>query len=748
MSTNVKFKFDMLKYDYASVEIQKEDNIETSRYTELNLKLQSFEKYILKKYILNYMKYAYEVNKNSGILLTNFIYNVIFQYVPFLNIKVKKEIINKYEDQISKLKNIQTVLKNNYKKDGIYKITKEVIAAQPESREILNNLFKELFKNISIQFKKIKTNTLTKSFYTNNFEYLIKKINIKNKNIIELARLSLYINLKTFNIILPVNLDRRQYFWKNAPQLLGYDIKYSDVLKYRSSLFYIDLDGGSVNYFAFNNSFCELCFTEVKNQEDCLNTILNPLDKEDLTKEDFMHISQYEYIKDILIDALKNHTKGINILFYGKPGTGKSALAKVLMQEISKFNYQVPTNDTNKSNMIAYDSQKGINDMRKSSYTSMQMLLKNNKNSLILYDEAEDFFRKNEMADQSKGIINDILENNYVPTLWTTNSIACIEKSFLRRFTYTLNIDNLSNNSYQTIINKLKNKHGIDLTDELNDMLIQYKPNIGITEKVLKNYKISNKDPKNFKQDLLDSLKCLNNGYSISKLPVNQFKFNINLVNSQIDLNDLTARIKDSGKLDFSLLLYGFPGTSKTSFGRYLAEELNLKVINKNYTELSSCWVGETEKNIAEMFEQAEQEKALIILDECDVLLQNRNRANRSWEISQTEALLTAMEFHPYPFIMTTNLYENLDPAVMRRILYKVKFDYLNSNQVNLAFKHFFNLDISEDLHLSKLTSGDFAVIKKQATFENRLQDKDWLINRLIDEMNRKKELITNEIKL
>ena len=127
------------------------------------------------------------------------IYNVIFQYVPFLNIKVKKEIINKYEDQISKLKNIQTVLKNNYKKDGIYKITKEVIAAQPESREILNNLFKELFKNISIQFKKIKTNTLTKSFYTNNFEYLIKKINIKNKNIIELARLSLYINLKTYH---------------------------------------------------------------------------------------------------------------------------------------------------------------------------------------------------------------------------------------------------------------------------------------------------------------------------------------------------------------------------------------------------------------------------------------------------------------------------------------------------------------------------------------------------------------------
>jgi SpoVK/Ycf46/Vps4 family AAA+-type ATPase len=152
-------------------------------------------------------------------------------------------------------------------------------------------------------------------------------------------------------------------------------------------------------------------------------------------------------------------------------------------------------------------------------------------------------------------------------------------------------------------------------------------------------------------------------------------------------------------------------------------------------------WVGETEKNIKNLFAQAEAEKALIILDECDVLLRDRGKAMRSWEISQTEALLTCMEFHPYPFIMTTNLYDDLDPAVMRRILYKVKHDYLTDDQVKLAFKYFFDIEITERLNLSKLTSGDFAVVKKQAEFSGYLNNKDLLIEKLTEEMNQKKML-------
>ena len=260
-------------------------------------------------------------------------------------------------------------------------------------------------------------------------------------------------------------------------------------------------------------------------------------------------------------------------------------------------------------------------------------------------------------------------------------------------------------------------------------------------KKVLKNYSVvKNKSEENLLEDLQNSLQAQNYGYKVNLPICNNFSFNSKLVNTSENIDELITNIKTLGRLDFSMLLYGVPGTSKTSTCRYMAEQLGLKIINKNYTELSSMWVGETEKNIKNLFEEAKRDKAFIIIDECDVLLQNRNKAYRSWEITQTEALLTCMENHPYPFAMTTNLYENLDQAVMRRILYKLKFDYLTEDQIKEAFKFFFNIKLTERLHLSRLTSGDFALIKKQAQFMNKLIDKDWIINRLEEEMKNKRD--------
>ena len=140
------------------------------------------------------------------------------------------------------------------------------------------------------------------------------------------------------------------------------------------------------------------------------------------------------------------------------------------------------------------------------------------------------------------------------------------------------------------------------------------------------------------------------------------------------------------------LCLEGPPGTGKSAFTRYLAERLGLEVLQKRASDLLSPWVGETEQQIAAAFAEARDAQAFLIFDEADSLLGDRRSAHRSWEVSQVNEMLTWMESHPLPFACTTNFGEHLDPATLRRFVFKVRLDYLAPAQVKEAFRAWFTL--------------------------------------------------------
>ena len=66
------------------------------------------------------------------------------------------------------------------------------------------------------------------------------------------------------------------------------------------------------------------------------------------------------------------------------------------------------------------------------------------------------------------------------------------------------------------------------------------------------------------------------------------------------------------------LCLYGPPGTGKTAYGRWLAQALDIPLLVKRASDLQSMWVGECEKNIARVFREAEQDGALLLIDEVE----------------------------------------------------------------------------------------------------------------------------------
>ena len=92
-------------------------------------------------------------------------------------------------------------------------------------------------------------------------------------------------------------------------------------------------------------------------------------------------------------------------------------------------------------------------------------------------------------------------------------------------------------------------------------------------------------------------------------------------------------------------------------------------------------WVGGSEKNIAKAFKDAVDDKALLLIDEVDSFLQNRQGASRSWEVTSVNEMLTQMEQFPGIFIASTNMMHGLDQAALRRFDLKVRFDYLLPEQ-------------------------------------------------------------------
>ena len=196
------------------------------------------------------------------------------------------------------------------------------------------------------------------------------------------------------------------------------------------------------------------------------------------------------------------------------------------------------------------------------------------------------------------------------------------------------------------------------------------------------------------------------------------------LIHADTDPVTLADSLVAGGNQRFSLCLQGPPGTGKSAFVRYLAERMGLEVMQKRASDLMSMWVGETEKHIAAAFAEARDTRSFLVFDEADSLLSDRRFARQGWEVSRVNEMLTWMESHPLPFACTTNFAELLDPATLRRFVFKVALHYLSVKQVEIAFRTYFGMaPPARAAALSVLTPGDFAVVRRKAELLGRLED-------------------------
>jgi SpoVK/Ycf46/Vps4 family AAA+-type ATPase len=123
----------------------------------------------------------------------------------------------------------------------------------------------------------------------------------------------------------------------------------------------------------------------------------------------------------------------------------------------------------------------------------------------------------------------------------------------------------------------------------------------------------------------------------------------------------------------------GPPGTGKTICAEAIAHALGRRLLVVRYAEVESMWVGETPKHVAELFQIAQEEKAVLLFDEADSIAARRSTSPDQSFSRESNAvvnvLLKELETFRGVVIFATNLAANFDPAFERRIRTQVLFE-------------------------------------------------------------------------
>lgn len=478
-----------------------------------------------------------------------------------------------------------------------------------------------------------------------------------------------------------------------------------------------------------SNNFAESVLFLDTDPLDLLRDIIHPSQPPTLNLNDFTHIeSSLKILTPYLRHALTTHQQGVNIFLYGPPGTGKTELCRLMANEMGKELFEVASEDT--------DGEPINGKKRLMAFRAAQRFFANQE-AVLLFDEVEDVFSSGYDSDESsnrsqsrKAWINRLLEGNPVPSLWVSNSVSCLDRAFIRRFDMVIEMPVPSRQIREKIIRKackdmlpMKTIQRIADTAGLAPAVITRA--ITVVNHIRKD--IGEKNTAEAVEHLINNtltalgtekLKMSNDP---NRLPETYDPAFINADSDLVGIAEGLSKNK-SGRL----CLYGPPGTGKTAFGRWLAERLDIPLSVKRASDIISKWVGDTEKNIATAFQEAEQDGALLLIDEMDSFLQDRRRTQHSWEVTATNEMLTRMESFSGVFIASTNLMDGLDQAALRRFDLKVKIDFLKSDQAWQLFRrHCTALSLAEPAinvrkrfeHLAFLTPGDFAAVSRQNRF-------------------------------
>jgi SpoVK/Ycf46/Vps4 family AAA+-type ATPase len=476
---------------------------------------------------------------------------------------------------------------------------------------------------------------------------------------------------------------------------------------------------------------------EYRDQNELMAVFTRPSTKSTLQLSDFSFVDEdVEVLCTLLRNAVARKEAGVNVLLYGPPGTGKTELAKVVAQAASLDLFEVEYADRDGNSLSGRDRYRSLQ--------IAQVFLKGSAQAALLFDEVEDVFPpiSSEAAQlmaraeqvvapptgsvSGKAWVNQILESNSVPTIWVTNRIEQIDPAFRRRFAYHLELKSPPPGAREAIVRKTL--EGVAVSDGFVAKLTERK---GLTPAQIRTavrfaglagQEGASMEPL-IERQLRNADQALGNRPSGSGARRSVTTYDLDMLN--VETRFAVPRVVEAlrARGHGALCFYGAPGTGKTALAEHIAQRLDKPLLVKQASDLMSKFVGETEQNMAAMFAEAENEKAVLLLDEADSFLQDRRGAQRTYEVTEVNEMLQGMERFNGIFVCTTNLMDRIDQAALRRFTFKIRFKPLTAVQREKMFlvealegkEEALTDEVKARLaRLDQLCPGDFASVKRQ----------------------------------